>query len=128
VLACKGLIAPYPKPFDVWDVFVEYLALPAEVSDDAGCFQTSYSDAPDEEPRWTLIFGRQLTWGDQTHCVQIEYALSDGYNDSLEEADVWTTDFPDLAAFSGHVRSLPHFQLLCEDRHPTGELFVEYMS
>ena len=130
MLASNSQEAPYSNFPLVWEVFVNYLRVPAEAVEDIACFQTSLlADAPDEEPGVVFILGRQLSdaAGD-TRCVQLQFTLGDAYSGSLDDVDVWSSDFPDLQAFVQFIEQLPHFRLLKDDSEPCGELFVEFIQ
>jgi hypothetical protein len=128
MLASNGHEAPYPDIRAVWAVFLKYLAVPADASRDAACFQAHFLDAEGEEKEASciFIFARQLTGEDgETRCVQLHYDLRDRYTGRIDDFDIWSSDFTDLASFAGAVERSPHFRLLCEDSGPVGEMFVE---
>lgn len=130
MLASHNEEAPYGDPLSAWRLFLQYLAVPSAEPEDSGCFQASFlDDAEDESPGMVLMFARQLTSAEgETRSVQLQYTLTDLYSGELRDIDVWTTEFPDLAAFAHQVEATPHFRLLCEDSHPVGDLFVEHLD
>ena len=130
MLASHNEEAPYADPRAAWNLFLQYLAVPSSEPEDSGCFQASFlDDAEDEDPGMVLMFARQLTNAEgETRCVQLQYTLGDLYSGELSNVDVWTTEFPDLAAFARQVEALPHFRILCEDSNPIGDLYVEHLD
>jgi hypothetical protein len=128
MLAADEREVPYREPAKVWDIFLKFLAIPANAAEDAGCFQTTYLEPVDNDREPTIFVGFARQLGDAKgwrRSVQLQYTLGSLYAGRLPDVDVWTNEFESLDAFARHVEALPHFKVLCEDDAPTGELFVE---
>lgn len=129
MLAINGFEAPYSSPRAAWDLFLKYLAVPSDAVNDSGGFQTSWLAAADQESGMVVTFSRQLTGTDgNTRSVQLQFTTGDKYEGVLEDVEVWTDDYRDLAAFAEEVEALEHFQILCGDSNPAGELFLELVD
>lgn len=125
MLASNGFESPFYDPRTIWEIFLKYLAVPAEAEIDLASFQTSFLE-PDEETESTavFIFARQLTVDGDTRSVQLQFSASPS---SAEIVDVWSDDFADVAEFAGYVESLLQFEIMCRDANQ-GELYVEHME
>jgi hypothetical protein len=129
LLAIEGLEAPYGTLATTWPIFKQFLALPSDASEDIASFQLGHGEA--EDPTYLhLTLARQVAdapgdYGIIKRSTQLTYSWQHSEPFGLEPAELWSDDFPDLAAFCTAVENHEAFRLLAELTPDESDVLVE---
>lgn len=114
-LEAAGLDPEHLDPWEAWKVFKQFLSTPAAIEDEAVSVQFSREQTPEGHSliyqNWIRQFAAVEDGVDtpvRYVTIELVYRPQDlAFEDDVE---VWSYDFPDLAAFAAHVESIDLFQ------------------
>ena len=114
-LVAEGLDPEGLEPWEAWKAFKRFLATPVETDDEGASVQFVWDEIAEGEFRVYLEWIRQFVVVEGNEDIPYRYVgieLSYRTKDLPLERDlqVWSYDFPSLAAFASHVEGLADFQ------------------
>jgi len=117
LLALDGMEPPLVDPVRAWPVFKRYAGMPSASEEDVIGFQARWVEEPGNEPVVFCALERRLTDTDgnplgMTRTVQLEYTYDAGDASELEDVEVWSDEFENLADFFQEVEGLPQFEIM----------------
>jgi hypothetical protein len=114
-LAAAGLAPTALDPWEGWKTFKAFARLPVAAPDEGVSVQAVRETDPDGETSIILTLMRQFTAveGDADQpfrWIGMELMFVPADVPGLEGLELWSYDFPDLAAFAASVEAHPGFQ------------------
>lgn len=129
-LEAAGLAEDSLDPWESWKVFKTFAAIPIDTPDE-GLSVQGVREAGGETPTGCyLTLVREFTTpeGDDDSpfaWVGIEFTYAPDTAPGLGELELWSFDFPDIAAFSAAVESQPAFQAAMNARLVASAVLAE---
>jgi hypothetical protein len=114
-LEAAGMAAGAMDPWEAWKGFKLFAAIPIDTPDEGLSVQGVREVSDRVEGAGYLTLVREFTTPDgdeDSPCwwVGIEFTYPPGSVPDLEELEIWSFDYPDLASFAAAVESEPAFQ------------------
>jgi hypothetical protein len=128
MLARRGMEPPILDPLAAWQVFREYLAVPAASGPTVAGFSCSVVN---DEALGAGILVRlirevtaEMDQGTWTRNVFLQLVYNES-QEGLEDRDLWLEPGGSLAEWFAEVEALPEFRFAMEATPAGGEVFVE---
>jgi len=118
------------SPWEAWKVFKAFLRVPAASPDEGASVQGIIEQDPDGQTTAFLTMMRQFTTGEAEEdapfrWVGLELAFAPNDVMGLDGLELWSYDFPDLAAFMAAVETHPGFQSALNARPLESDLLAQ---
>jgi len=114
-LEAAALNPDHLDPWEAWKVFKQFLGTPAAIEDEGASVQFSREQSPEGQSSIYQNWIRQFAAvedGEDTpvRYVTIEFEYRSQDLPFEKDVELWSYDFPDIAAFAAHVEALDLFQ------------------